>query len=161
MPPDLIAVFTGAKGRIPYAVKLAKNYGHSNIFITGVHGKNSVETLLEPLKLSPSFKPDLLEIDHTAKNTMENVTALFGYLEKHENLRKVLIVSHDYHLVRIKLLMPSGKGKYHFYYSGVREKYDNIRNINIVLSEVYKSIYYSVSWVADYAKVLVGKIRRI
>ena len=60
--PDLIVVFTGDHGRIPHAVRLAKAYNQSNIFITGVYTKNSVETLLNPLELEGAIDKNLLEI---------------------------------------------------------------------------------------------------
>src|SRR3989339_101663 len=43
-PPDVIVVFTGDTGRIPYAIEQAKKFKQSNILITGVYSKNTVES---------------------------------------------------------------------------------------------------------------------
>ena len=140
--PDLIVVFTGAKGRIPYAIKQAKVYQQFNIFITGVYAKNSVDTLINPLKLSGDFRQNLLEIDYLARNTVENVISMSRYLRTHKNYTRVLIVSHDYHLARIKLInsIINKEKKYKFYYTGIESQYNSYRNIKILAIEVYKFI---------------------
>ena len=151
--PDLIVVFTGAKRRIPYAIQQAKKYRQFNIFITGVHAKNSVDTLIAPLKLSNNFRPDLLEIDYLARNTVENVIAMYRYLKMNKNYQRILIISHDYHLVRIKLvnkIINNGE-KYQFYYTGIKSKYTSYRNIKILMVEVYKflrALVFLMMWEA-------------
>ena len=138
--PDLIVVFTGAKKRIPYAIGQAKKYNQLNMFITGVHTKNSVDTLIAPLKLSDNFRPDLLEIDYLARNTVENVISMYRYLKKNKNYKRILIISHDYHLVRIKLInnIINDGENYQFYYTGIKSDYGTYRNIKIIMAEVYK-----------------------
>ena len=140
--PDLIVVFTGAKKRIPYAIRQAKKYNQFNIFITGVYAKNSVDTLLAPLKLSDSFRPDLLKIDYLARNTVENVISMYRYLKRNKNYERILIISHDYHLVRIKLInnIINDEEGYQFYYSGIKSRYNSYRSIKIIIVEVYKFI---------------------
>ena len=44
--PDLIVVPTGDKGRISLAIEMAKQHNLSNIFITGVYKKNSLENII-------------------------------------------------------------------------------------------------------------------
>ena len=138
--PDLIVVFTGAKKRIPYAIKQAKKYNQPNVFITGVHAQNSVDTLITPLKLSDNFRPDLLEIDYLARNTVENVISMYRYLKKNKNYERILIISHDYHLVRIKLInnIINDGEDYQFYYTGIKSDYGSYRSIKIIMAEVYK-----------------------
>ena len=140
--PDLIVVFTGAKKRIPYAIEQAKKYNQFNMFITGVYAKNSVDTLIAPLKLSDDFHPDLLEIDYLARNTVENVISMYRYLKTNKHYKRILIVSHDYHLVRIKLInnIINDKEDYQFYYTGIKSQYNSYRNIKIVFVEVYKFV---------------------
>ena len=140
--PDLIVVFTGAKKRIPYAIQQAKKYRQFNIFITGVYAKNSVDTLIAPLELSESFRPELFEIDYLARNTVENVISMYRYLKMNKNYERILIVSHDYHLVRIKLInniINEGED-YQFYYTGIKSHYGSYRSIKILMVEVYKFI---------------------
>ena len=44
--PDAIAVFTGDRGRIAYALELLRHNPTTKLLISGVHAANSVETLL-------------------------------------------------------------------------------------------------------------------
>ncbi|WP_372653204.1 YdcF family protein [Halobacteriovorax sp.] len=141
--PDLIVVFTGDSGRIPLAVKLAKKYKQSNIFITGVYSKNSVDSLLRPLRLGEGFDPNLLTIDYLARNTVENVLSTLRHLRERTGNRKIIVISHDYHVMRIKLIFNNLMEKtddYKFYFYSVETDYTNIRNIKIMAKEVYKWI---------------------
>ena len=141
--PDMIAVFTGDIGRIPYAIKKAKEYNQSNIFITGVYSKNSVETLLRPLEVSNNLDPNMLTIDYTARNTVENVISTLRHLRERIETKKILIISHDYHIMRIKLIVDKLKtpeDKFDFYYSGVKTDYKNYNNIKKLFKEVFKYI---------------------
>lgn len=143
-PPDLIVVFTGDAGRIPYAIDKAKQFPQSQIFITGVYSKNSIQTLLTPLQSNnEQIDPHMLEIDHLARNTVENVIATLRYLRSEKNLKTVLIVSHDYHIMRIKGIVNKLKmtdDPYEFYYSGVPTDYLNLRNLRILYKEVFKLV---------------------
>jgi uncharacterized SAM-binding protein YcdF (DUF218 family) len=140
-PPDAIVVFTGDKGRIGYGLKKAKDYNQPRVFITGVYSKNSVDTLLDLKESVNPPNPDLIEIDYLASNTVENVLSTLRYLRKHNGLKRILIVSHDYHIMRIKIimnkLMPDDYG-YEFYYTGIQTSYDNIRSLKILYKEVFK-----------------------
>lgn len=140
-PPDAIVVFTGDQGRIGYGLKMAQKYNQPRVFITGVYSKNSVDTLLTLKEAVNPPDPDMIEIDYLASNTVENVLSTLRYLRKHNGLKRVLIVSHDYHVMRIKMimnnLMPNGYG-YEFYYSGLQTQYDNLRSLKILYKEVFK-----------------------
>ncbi|MBL6988527.1 MAG: YdcF family protein [Bacteriovoracaceae bacterium] len=144
-PPDAIVVFTGDGGRIPYAIKKALEYKQENlnIFITGVYSKNTVETLLRPFKINKDIDLGHLEIDYTARNTVENVISTLRYLRGKKGLDKVLIISHDYHIMRIKLIMnklKTAEDNYQFYYSGIKTDYKNLRNLKLLYKEVFKLI---------------------
>ena len=142
-PPDLITVFTGDVGRIPYAIKIAEKYAQSNIFISGVHLKNNVESLLTPFRTSEVLDLNLLEIDYSARNTIENVLSTLKHLEMSNNLERILIISHDYHIMRIKLIVDKMKGfqaRGQFFYIGIKSDYSKRRNIKIISKEIYKLI---------------------
>src|SRR5690606_30282586 len=47
--PDLIVVYTGDQGRIPYAIQKARAFRQSQIFISGVFRNNSVDSIVSPL----------------------------------------------------------------------------------------------------------------
>ena len=135
--PDLIVVFTGDNGRIPFALKKAQEYGEVNLFITGVYVKNTVKTLLQ----NQSYDFDKIDIDYHANNTVENVIATLRHLGEHPEIHKVLIISHDYHLLRIKLLLEKierEKMNVNFHYMGIPADYQQWRNLKLVATEVFK-----------------------
>ncbi len=141
--PDLIVIFTGQSGRIPYGMSLAKKYDQSNIFITGVYEKNSVQTLLAPLELEDKIDHNLLDIDYYARNTVENCISTLRYLREKKGFKNILIISHDYHIPRIKTIFHSIMAEdddYNIFYSGVETDYANWRNLKILYTEVYKYI---------------------
>ena len=137
--PDLI--FTGQSGRIPFGMSLAKKFDQSNIFITGVYEKNSVQTLLAPLELENKIDHNLLEIDYYARNTVENCISTLRYLREKKGFKNILVISHDYHIPRIKTIFHSIMAEdddFDIYYSGVDSDYTEIKNLKILYTEVYK-----------------------
>jgi len=140
-PPELIVVFTGDQGRIPYAIKKAKIYKQPHIFITGVYSQNSVKTLLQGLKLGDDLDSKLFEIDYAAGNTVENVLSTLRHLRKHQSINNILIVSHDYHILRIKLILKKLSPqhlKYNYYFDGYHTDYKSFRNVKILFKEIFK-----------------------
>lgn len=141
-PPDLIVVFTGDKGRIKYAINKAKELKQPNVFISGVHQKNTIQTLINPI--DPNLtEADHFEIDYTARNTVENVAQTYKYLRSNRALHKILIISSDYHILRIKQILHSLKteeDKFEFYFSPVQSDYFTSRNIKLLYTEVFKII---------------------
>lgn len=141
--PDLIVILTGDQGRIPYGIKLAKQYKQSNIFITGVYGKNSLQTLIRPLTISQEINTNLIEIDYYARNTVENVLSTLRYLRVKKGFKNILIVSHDYHIPRVKTIFNSvltSDDNYNLYYIGVESRYETYRDFKVLYKEVYKYI---------------------
>ena len=140
-PPDLIVVFTGGQGRIEYAVKRAQEFKQPNVFITGVHEKNSVKTLMNPLTESVGDQTDHIELDYTARNTVENVVSTLKYLRNNRGLNKILVISSDYHIMRIKMIfgtLVQDQEKFEFFFSPVPSNYLSMRSIKILYTEVFK-----------------------
>jgi uncharacterized SAM-binding protein YcdF (DUF218 family) len=141
-PPDLVVVFTGGPGRIQFAVKIAQELKQPNVFITGVHEKNSVKTLMNPI--DPNTKEtDHIELDYTARNTVENVVSTLKYLRNNRGLNKILVISSDYHIMRIKMIFNTlvfDEEKYEFFYTPVPTDYLSMRGIKILYTEVFKLI---------------------
>ena len=142
IPPDLIVVFTGGYGRIEYAVKKAREFRQPNVFITGVNEKNSVQSILNPINVTVK-ESEHFDLDYTARNTVENVISTLNYLRSNIGMHKILIVSSDYHIMRIKdivstLKLPSDK--FEFYYSAVPSNYLYFRNIKILYMETFKLV---------------------
>ena len=139
--PDIIVIFTGDSGRIPYGMRLAKDFNQSNIFITGVYNKNSVETIINPLELGDEIDLNLLEIDYYARNTVENCISTLRHLREKKGFKEILVVSHDYHIPRIKTIFKkimTDEDPYKLYFSGISTDYSNWRNLKILYTEVYK-----------------------
>lgn len=139
-PPDLIVVFTGGPGRIEYAIKKAQEFKQPNVFITGVHERNSVKNLINTIDPQEA---DHVELDYTARNTVENVVNTLKYLRNNRGLNKILIISSDYHIMRIKQIINTlikDDDKFTFYFSAVPSNYLNFRNIKILYVETFKLV---------------------
>lgn len=145
--PDLIVIFTGDVGRIQFGLQKAIEYQTSQVFITGVESSNSVKTIMQfqkkDLLKKIYFDSDLIEIDYFARNTVENVISVLRYLRDNQEYQSILIVSSDYHIMRIKIILSSIKelnDDYDFYFCGVENSYLSFHSIKILLKEVYKTI---------------------
>ncbi len=151
-PPDLIVVFTGDKGRIPFAFKISKELHRPQIFITGVDSRNTVETLIAKIRKHSELNPDMLVIDYGARNTLENVVATLGHLRNQKAMKRILIVSHDYHIMRIKMIfntVRSETDQYQFFYMGKNSKLTSLRSLRVIFKEVYKIIrtfFFLLMW---------------
>lgn len=145
--PDLIAVFTGDSGRIDYALKLAEKYPSAKLFITGVYVKNNLKTLLLKQGKGISVEDYIeqqshhIEIDYLARNTIENGITTLHFAQKTPGVNDILIISNDYHILRIKLIMQMLQGtsqKMSFRFDGIETDYTSWRNVKILFKEVYK-----------------------
>ena len=141
--PDLIVVPTGDLGRIPKAIELAKKYGLSDIFITGVYKKNSIDTIL-PQSNFDQIDLNQFDIDYWARNTIENAISTLKYLSDKGDINRILIVSSDYHIQRIRMIFQNlqieNEKQYQFYYFGVDNTYSEIDNIIKLHKEAVKLI---------------------
>jgi uncharacterized SAM-binding protein YcdF (DUF218 family) len=143
--PDAIAVFTGDKGRIAYAMELLKKNPTSKLFISGVYAANSFQTILNK-QGSPTTTAELsaagmqIDLDYESKNTFENVRETVEYLKSNPELNKVLIISSDYHIMRVKLIIShfmSGS-KQQFYFDSVPNSYTSWQDTRKLLKEALK-----------------------
>lgn len=140
--PDLIVVFTGGPGRIGHAIKKAQEFKQPNVFITGVHEKNSVQSIINPID-PKAEQTEHIELDYTARNTVENVVSTLKYLRNNRGLNKILIISSDYHIMRIKQIINTlikEDDKFTFYFSAVSSNYLQFRNIKILYTETFKLV---------------------
>ena len=142
-PPDLIVVFTGGPKRIEFAVKKAQEFKQPNVFITGVHEKNSVKTIMNPIDPEAVEPTDHIELDYLAKNTVENVVSTLNYLRNNRGLNKILVISSDYHIMRIKSIFNSlakEDEKFEFFFTPVPSDWLSWRSYKILYTEVFKLI---------------------
>ena len=142
-PPNLIAVFTGDTGRIPFALKTAEDFNFPPLFITGVSSKLATKKILHSLEERNLKNFSKVKFDYQAKNTLENVIYTLSFASKNKGYEKILIISHDYHILRIKHIIEKMTSKQKipsFYYFGISKNYLNLRNLKILFKEVYKMI---------------------
>lgn len=144
--PDAIAVFTGDKGRISYALDLLKKNPSAKLFISGVYAANSFKTLIEK-QAGPITGGEVVnnvgmqvDLDYESKNTFENVRETVQFLKNNPQFSKVLIISSDYHIMRIKLIIShemTGE-KPEFFFDSVTNSYADWSEIKKLLKEAVK-----------------------
>lgn len=145
--PDAIAVFTGDKGRIAYAMELLKKNPTSKLFISGVHAANSFETLLSKQAI-PTTTDEVadagmqIDLDYESKNTFDNVRETVQYLKKNPDLKKILVISSDYHIMRVKLIISHylDDSKQEFFFDSVPNSYTSWKDTKKLLKETVKLI---------------------
>jgi uncharacterized SAM-binding protein YcdF (DUF218 family) len=143
--PDAIAVFTGDKGRIAYALEITKRNPSAKLFISGVYAANSFQTLIEK-QGTPETGEELegagtqVDLDYDSKNTYQNVRETLEFLKGNPQLNKVLIISSDYHIMRVNLLMSHFiKGsKPEIYFDSVTHQFATWKEIRKLLKESVK-----------------------
>jgi uncharacterized SAM-binding protein YcdF (DUF218 family) len=148
--PDIIAVFTGDTGRIDHALELALEFPSSKIFISGVGAKNSLKTLLKKRKISISVDEFLqeqghqIELDYISRNTVENTLSTLNYLNQNKSLKSLLIISSDYHVLRISTIFKKlarnfiDKNELIVSYVGIETHPWNMANLTKLFKEVWK-----------------------
>lgn len=145
--PDAIAVFTGDRGRISYAFELMTKNPSAKLFISGVHAANSFQTLLNA-QSNPqtgevvSSSGMQFELDYASKNTFQNVVETVRFLSRNAEINKVLIISSDYHIMRIKLIIShfiKGK-KPEVYFDSITGSYTDWKDVKKLLKESVKII---------------------
>jgi uncharacterized SAM-binding protein YcdF (DUF218 family) len=143
--PDAIAVFTGDKGRIAYALELLKKNPSAKLFISGVHAANSFQTLIDK-QGTPETGEELdgagtqIDLDYESKNTYQNVRETIEFLRVNPQLNKVLVISSDYHIMRVNLLMSHFiKGsRPEIYFDSVTNHFGSWKEVRKLLKEAVK-----------------------
>lgn len=142
--PDAIAVYTGDKGRIAYALDLLKHNPSAKLFISGVYATNSFQTLLN--KNDMTFAENLegvqVDLDYESRDTFENVKETVQFLKQNPELKKILIISSDYHILRIKMIFSHyiEDTDKDFYFDSTITKFNNWKNVKKLLWESLKII---------------------
>lgn len=145
--PDAIAVFTGDRGRISYALDLMTKNPSAKLFISGVYAANSFQNILNA-QANPATGEAVnnsgmqFELDYASKNTYQNVIETVRFLEKNPQFNKVLIISSDYHIMRIRLIISHFiKGeKPQIYFDSVAGTYDEWSDVRKLLKEAVKIV---------------------
>jgi uncharacterized SAM-binding protein YcdF (DUF218 family) len=149
--PDAIAVFTGDKGRIAYAIDVLKKNPSSKLFISGVHAANSFQTLVDKQANITEEDDDdsdiknpgmQIDLDYESKNTFQNVRETVEFLQANPQIKRILIISSDYHIMRINLILShlTSKSKPEFFYDAVVTDYSSWNNQRKLLKEAVKLV---------------------
>ena len=145
--PDAIIVFTGDRGRIAYSMELLKKNPTSKLFISGVYAANSFQTLLNK-QIYPADTEEVpdegmqVDLDYESKNTFENVRETVQYLKSNPELDKILIISSDYHIMRVKLIIShfiQDESK-EFFFDSVPNSYTSWKETRKLLKETIKIV---------------------
>ena len=142
-PPDLIVVFTGDKGRIAFALEKAREYHQSHIFVSGVYEKNTVNTLFPTDTDLTNLDTNLFDLDYASHNTFENALNTVNYINRTKGINRILVISHDYHIPRIKLVLDklidsNRENAPQFFYWGLKSDSSQWRNAKIIIKESFK-----------------------
>jgi uncharacterized SAM-binding protein YcdF (DUF218 family) len=141
--PDAIAVFTGDKGRIAYALDILKKNPSTKLFISGVYASNSVETLIQR-QSNPLSDQDLVsmqvDLDYESKNTFQNVRETVTFIKSNPKINNVLIISSDYHIMRIRFILNHllSSDSPQFYFDSIPHDYTSWDNVRKLLKEALK-----------------------
>lgn len=144
--PDAIAVFSGDKGRIAYAIEVLKKNPSSKLFISGVHTTHSFQTLLEQQGTQTTNEitgPDTqVDIDYESKNTFGNVRETVQFLRANPQLNNLLIISSDYHIMRVNLIISHyiKNERPEFYFDSILNNYRSWNDVRKLLKEAVKII---------------------
>jgi len=157
--PDLMAVFTGDSGRIPFALKLYHDFQFPKLFISGVYAKNTVDSILNYYK-DENLDRNLIEIDYQAKNTVGNIVSTLEYLKKNPTLTDILIITHDYHIMRSKYIMDfltdseeqsqfiNGNVKVNIFFMGIPSDFSQLRTYKVLVFEMVK--FLRLAWILTF-----------
>ncbi|HLW57641.1 MAG TPA: YdcF family protein [Bacteriovoracaceae bacterium] len=140
--PDAIAVYTGDKGRISYALDLLKKNPSAKLFISGVYATNSFQTLLTKNEIisAEELEGVQVDLDYNSRDTFENVRETVDFLKHNPELNKILIISSDYHILRIKMIVSHylKDSEKDFYFDSTITNFNNRKNIKKLFWETLK-----------------------
>lgn len=140
--PDAIAVYTGDKGRISYALDLLKKNPSAKLFISGVYATNSFQTLLTKNEIisAEELEGVQVDLDYNSRDTFENVRETVDFLNHNPELNKILIISSDYHILRIRMIVSHylSDSQKDFYFDSTFTNFSDWKNIKKLFWETLK-----------------------
>ncbi len=123
-PPQSIVVFTGDKGRLARALELLKKWPEAKMFISGVHGANTLNTLVAGQENAKHLLESAtqVDLDYDATDTMGNVRETLEHLSTGaEKIERLIVVTSDYHVLRVRMIFKNalGDGPLQIYFEGI------------------------------------------
>lgn len=159
--PDLIVVFTGYKGRINKGMEFSKKYSDAKFLISGVYANNSFHRLINAQELQIeenlpiSEQAAQLDLDYQSKNTLENVISTLQYLRSNPQLKNVLVISSDFHLLRINLIfraLMNDEDRFNIHLYGTDTNFKDWSSQKVLMKEVvkvFKTLAFLTFWVKN------------
>jgi uncharacterized SAM-binding protein YcdF (DUF218 family) len=143
--PDAIVVFTGDKGRIKRALELTTKWPEAKMLISGVHGANNLRTIMAGHKDAETIlaSPMQVDIDYEAVDTLGNVRETLEHLDAaQEKMERVLVVTSDYHVLRVRMIFRAqiGKRPMVIYYEAIPSDWSSMSNIKKLIIESLKTL---------------------
>ncbi|MDR2068192.1 MAG: YdcF family protein [Holosporaceae bacterium] len=114
-----IVVLTGGRNRIAHALRSVNNSRKSNIFISGVYEKTSIEDILGHAKINGAH----VILGKEAKNTEGNAAEIISWV-KSNGIDEILLITSDYHMYRSIVELKHVSGKLKIYPCAVKSKFD-------------------------------------
>ena len=127
-------------------MSVLKKNPKAKLIITGVSPNYTIEKFFKHFSQKyPELElsPENVVLDSLASNTVENVIFTMRQLVLNPSLNDILIISHDYHIMRIKLIADSINSlddARNFYFLGLQTDYKKLRNLKILFKETFKII---------------------
>ena len=142
---DAIIVLTGGEKRIDYGVELLQSDIAPILFITGVSDNYTRNEL-------PVERQDTrIVYGNKARSTLQNVMEAQHWLTMHSAIKKIIVISANYHIPRVQLIFDYQLQGYNLHYATVspsqftKDKwYAHGNSLRLVLAEYHK---YLITWV--------------
>lgn len=143
--PDAIVVFTGDKGRIKRSLELIKKWPEAKMLISGVHGANNLQTIVSGHSDAEALlnSSSQVDIDYEAMDTLGNVRKTLEHIEQsQEKIQRVLVISSDYHIMRIRMIFNAQNTKpgLQIFYEGVSSDWSQWSSIKKIILESAKTL---------------------
>lgn len=143
--PDAIVVFTGDKGRIKRALELTSKWPEAKMLISGVHGANNLRTIMAGHQDAETIlaSPMQVDIDYEAVDTLGNVRETLEHIDNaQEKIARVLVVTSDYHVLRVRMIFRAqiGKRPLTVYYEAIPSDWSSMSNIKKLVIESLKTL---------------------
>jgi uncharacterized SAM-binding protein YcdF (DUF218 family) len=140
--PDALVVFTGDRGRIQRAIEMLKKWPEAQLLISGVHGANSLKTLVAGQTNAQDLldSPAQVELDYEALDTMGNVRETLEHLAP--KARSLLVVTSDYHVMRVRMIFAADRSptKPDVFFEGIPTNYTSWKQLKKLMLESVKIV---------------------
>ncbi|MDR1375412.1 MAG: YdcF family protein [Holosporaceae bacterium] len=139
-----IVVLTGGRNRITHALHSVGDGEQSNIFISGVYEKTSLQDIFGDMKIDGAR----IILGREAKNTEGNATEIISWV-KTNGIGEILLITSDYHMYRSIIELKHVGGKLRICPCAVKSKF-NFNFLRNCIKEFHKVAYVHL-------KILWGK----